>query len=301
MMHASQLSVPLDSGYDCKPLPEWNPLSCQDKLALFATIRDDLIERSSVAAPPVEMPMPWGLMASKGVDRKKGAASRSKKGADKKKDGDISDGCCSTLFSSGGIDSNNSDFQIGNHRLMDHRPSLLSTATATTSADSDGIESPGKNGDLDSPKNGARRPSLFSSASADSANGGEVDFGDDIELGTREMTTLMLKNIPCRCSQQEILDAIEEVGFGQLYNFFYLPMTQGQTHNIGYVFIGFYDEDLAEKFTCVMTGYRFKSRKSSKSCEVVPARIQGFQSNLEHFQKRHSVRKRNHPIWRTKL
>lgn len=115
------------------------------------------------------------------------------------------------------------------------------------------------------------------------------------------MTTLMIKNIPCRCSQQEILDAIEEVGFGQAYNFFYLPMTQGQTHNIGYVFIGFDEDDVAAQFTAAITGFRFKSRNSSKCCEVVPARLQGFQTNMDHFRSRHCVRKRNHPIWRTRL
>lgn len=117
----------------------------------------------------------------------------------------------------------------------------------------------------------------------------------------KEMKTFMIKNIPCRCSQEEILDAVEEVGFGQLYNFFYLPMTQGQTHNIGYVFIGFYDEHVAVQFAQAMTGYRFKRRNSTKSCEVVPARIQGFQSNFDHFQKRTGMRKRNYPIWRTSL
>jgi len=105
-----------------------------------------------------------------------------------------------------------------------------------------------------------------------------------------EITTVMLKNIPGRCTQSEVLSAIDAMGFDGAYDFFYLPILRA--HNVGYAFVGFKDADDAERFARVMTGFRFPNRKSPKVCEVVPAHFQGLQKNLSRFRKAN--------VWRSK-
>jgi len=124
----------------------------------------------------------------------------------------------------------------------------------------------------------------------------EADDRLQLGPGSTECHTLMIKHLPCRCTQQEVLDALAAVGFGQLYNFFYLPIRRGHTQNFGYAFVGFKDEETCTAFTNAMTGYCFAGRSSTKACAVAPARIQGFDGNVEHFQKTRCMRRKNRPI-----
>jgi len=127
---------------------------------------------------------------------------------------------------------------------------------------------------------------------------GHFDFEqlDDMIIGVDDVKTLMIKNIPCRCTEQNILDAIKEVGHGSSYNFFYLPTRRNQSQNFGYAFVGFVDCNTAKEFALAITGYRFADRRSNKSCVVAPARIQGFGENMEYFQRTRRVRRPNQPI-----
>jgi hypothetical protein len=120
----------------------------------------------------------------------------------------------------------------------------------------------------------------------------QVSVGFDDE----ETHTLMIKHLPCRCSQQEVLNAIEDVGFGEAYDFFYLPIRRGHTQNFGYAFVGFNNKDTCSEFAQAIAGYRFAGRSSSKACAVAPARIQGFSGNVEHFEKTRCMRRKNRPI-----
>jgi hypothetical protein len=122
----------------------------------------------------------------------------------------------------------------------------------------------------------------------DQAKSAETVSGDDDE----EVCNVMIKNIPCRCSRQDILDAIDEIGFGSEYIFFHMPFPRGQAQNIGYAFVGFRDKDVTACFISAMTGYRFQNRNSDKSCVVVPARIQGMNKNLAYCQRRKCNRNR---------
>ena len=58
-------------------------------------------------------------------------------------------------------------------------------------------------------------------------------------LDIKDSVTVMMKNIPCGCSQQQVLDAIADVGFADLHMFFYLPTRRSKS--LGYAFVGFAD------------------------------------------------------------
>jgi hypothetical protein len=96
-----------------------------------------------------------------------------------------------------------------------------------------------------------------------------------------DIYTVMIRNIPCSCKRHHVSDAIQQLGFGDKIDFFYAPTRNGKTR--GYAFVGFPDPVLTRQFAKKITGYRFE-KASPKTVTVVPANLQGFSENLEHFE-----------------
>ncbi|CAE7366165.1 rbcG, partial [Symbiodinium sp. KB8] len=94
------------------------------------------------------------------------------------------------------------------------------------------------------------------------------------------VTTVMLKNIPCRKTQEEVMLAIDQQGFGARFDFFYLPWDSKFRANRGYAFVNFIVPEDAAKFQSKMTGYRFQNTGSAKVCSVARAHVQGALNNL---------------------
>jgi len=106
-------------------------------------------------------------------------------------------------------------------------------------------------------------------------------------------TTVMLRNIPNRYSQAQLLHEIEEAGFEGEYDFFYLPMDTHNKTNVGYAFINFTHPDSMQRFIQTFFGYRFKDHSSHKIAKVSTAHLQGFWSNVQHFSNRAVTHARN--------
>lgn len=105
--------------------------------------------------------------------------------------------------------------------------------------------------------------------------------GTATEYDNGELLTVMLRNIPCRCTHQDILDLLTHHGWADSCNFFRLPMPRGRCKgNLGYAFIGFPTTELTQEFMLSMKGVEFCSRRSTKVLDVTPARIQGLNNNL---------------------
>lgn len=100
------------------------------------------------------------------------------------------------------------------------------------------------------------------------------------------VTTLMIRNIPNRYSQSELLMEIREAGFDAKFDFFYLPMDHETHANFGYAFINFVDEREVEPFTKRFNGLKLNRFTSNKIIQIVPAQLQGFQANLQHYCKK---------------
>jgi len=94
-------------------------------------------------------------------------------------------------------------------------------------------------------------------------------------------SSLKLSNIPRRCGKEELLEAIEAVGFANSYDFFYLPLGPQSKKNHGYAFINFQDSETADRFGAIFSGYPVRA----KLLDVGPAPLQGLAANLEHFCK----------------
>jgi hypothetical protein len=101
-----------------------------------------------------------------------------------------------------------------------------------------------------------------------------------------QITTLMIRNIPNRYSQTELMVEIKEAGFENKFDFFYLPMDHDTHANFGYAFINFVDEREVEPFTKRFNGLKLNRFTSNKIIQIVPAQLQGFQANLQHYCKK---------------
>jgi hypothetical protein len=96
----------------------------------------------------------------------------------------------------------------------------------------------------------------------------------------------MIRNIPNRYSQSELLSEIREAGFDNKFDFFYLPMDHETHANFGYAFINFVDEREVDPFTKRFNGLKLNRFTSNKIIQIVPAQLQGFQANLQHYCKK---------------
>jgi len=85
--------------------------------------------------------------------------------------------------------------------------------------------------------------------------------------------TVMVKNIPCRCSQEEFLDCVHDLGFKGKYGTFHMP-GRSNRQNFGYAFLQFWEPVDASKFYDKMSGIRIGGRKSQKRIVVAPADVQ---------------------------
>eukprot|EP00913_Durusdinium_trenchii_P016894 g15882.t1 len=109
--------------------------------------------------------------------------------------------------------------------------------------------------------------------------------GPASEPKTQPITTMMLKNIPCRKSQEEVMGIIDDEGFKGQYDFFYLPRDVKFRANLGYAFINFVTPE-----ETMISG-------SAKACNVVPAHVQGAVNNLQAFKRTEVMRSNRKPYF----
>eukprot|EP00930_Biecheleria_cincta_P062368 TRINITY_DN4784_c0_g1_i4.p2 TRINITY_DN4784_c0_g1~~TRINITY_DN4784_c0_g1_i4.p2 ORF type:complete len:243 (+),score=51.74 TRINITY_DN4784_c0_g1_i4:86-814(+) len=105
------------------------------------------------------------------------------------------------------------------------------------------------------------------------------------------VSIVMIQNLPCRCTQEEIAAAVDELGFGAYVNYLHLPRKAPGGRNCGYGFIGFISPELTQKFRDVFEGYTLKSRASSKQLKLKPAHQQ--QARVNRSQSKPKPKQRN--------
>jgi hypothetical protein len=101
-------------------------------------------------------------------------------------------------------------------------------------------------------------------------------------MDKEDIYNVMIRNIPCSCKRDHIEEAIQELGFQDKHNFFYVPTRHGKTR--GFAFIGFPEPSFTREFVRKMTGYKFPGKASPKFISVVPASLQGVRENFSHFK-----------------
>jgi len=100
-------------------------------------------------------------------------------------------------------------------------------------------------------------------------------------------TTMMIRNIPNRYNQRELITELEGLGFAGSFDFFYAPIDTSTMGNVGYAFVNFLEPRWAELSREVLEGYAFKKHQQKarrKVATVSVAHLQGLQANIRHYE-----------------
>ncbi|EER07470.1 hypothetical protein Pmar_PMAR020633 [Perkinsus marinus ATCC 50983] len=124
----------------------------------------------------------------------------------------------------------------------------------------------------------------FCTTFLDSADAGRGDYSIDPDCCWADLrTTVMIKNIPNKLTQQRMLKMIDDVS-AQSYDFFYLPIDLRNRCNVGYAFINFIEPTRIVPFYRAFHGTGWKNFNNSKKiCDLSYARIQGKEALMQHF------------------
>ena len=104
-----------------------------------------------------------------------------------------------------------------------------------------------------------------------------------IAAGKDLRTSIMIKNIPNKYSQQLLLEVIDK-DYKGLYDFFYLPIDFKNKCNVGYAFLNFLRPESVVRFYEQYNDAKWGMFNSTKVCEVTYGRIQGRSALIQHFQ-----------------
>lgn len=99
-------------------------------------------------------------------------------------------------------------------------------------------------------------------------------------------TTMMIRNIPNRYTQRELIRELEDLGFAGSFNFLYVPIDKATMCNVGYAFVNFVDHLWAARCVRAFDNYPFKKYRKArgKIASVSVAHIQGLEANLRHYE-----------------
>ena len=111
----------------------------------------------------------------------------------------------------------------------------------------------------------------------------------DIIKGREKRTSVRIKNIPVKYSNQDFMKEIDNrMGFNKNLNYrnydlFYLPMNYSNTRNLGYAFINFVDPICIIDFLNRFKGIKLKSNNCNKECQITFAKYQGRKEITSHL------------------
>lgn len=98
-------------------------------------------------------------------------------------------------------------------------------------------------------------------------------------------TTIMLRNIPNRYSQNSLIGLLDDRGFACRYDFVYLPMDFRNGVNLGYAFVNFAEPQDALGAMEAFNGFTGWFYESSKVCEVSWSHPhQGLEEHVERYR-----------------
>jgi len=109
---------------------------------------------------------------------------------------------------------------------------------------------------------------------------------ETIEPAEPLVTTMHIRNIPNRCTKEEVMRHVDQLGFADQYDLFHMPMDKQRKSNLGYAFINFVEPQTASLFQKKMKGACVagdRVQNCKKACTVVPANVQGVQNYVNNL------------------
>jgi len=111
---------------------------------------------------------------------------------------------------------------------------------------------------------------------------------------TGPITTLMVCDLPCCLSIQEVVDTMNLRGFSNAFDLIYMPRPKGLRsektglhHNLGYAFVNFKTPEKAMEFERTFSDFTFPGGASMKRCYTKPAQRQGYKANWKKHARQH--------------
>jgi hypothetical protein len=110
------------------------------------------------------------------------------------------------------------------------------------------------------------------------------------------MTTVMIRNVPRKCTQRMLLGEVIAEGYGETIDFVYLPTDISTGKNLGYAFVNFVHPYHAESFRKSLHKKHLASMRGSRTgLSVSYAVIQGLEANITNVMKNASVHRIRNP------
>jgi len=107
-------------------------------------------------------------------------------------------------------------------------------------------------------------------------------------------TAVMIRNIPVRFTQVEVVATLNMLGFQEKFDTVFLPMNVAGSANLGYVFVNFTATQYVEEVKALIDGKVVGASSSAKICEVTSANVHG-RLNLARHIRRHRARSQQDP------
>lgn len=124
-----------------------------------------------------------------------------------------------------------------------------------------------------------------------------IEPGVDLETIAEDVRTLIIRNIPARCTQGKLLSLWPPTG---VYNILHLPYSQTQHRTLGYAFVNFVSRDAILDFCEKWHGSILVPGSGTKRLSVALAEVQGFDGNIRHMKCNAKIRniksKRHMPV-----
>jgi len=98
-----------------------------------------------------------------------------------------------------------------------------------------------------------------------------------------EVTTLVVRNIPARYTQEQLLE--EWIPDGT-FNFLFRPYSFTEKRMLGYVFVNFVSHRAAVEFQRKWHGKFLRQHAKTRALDITRASVQGYRSNLKHVTSR---------------
>jgi len=105
------------------------------------------------------------------------------------------------------------------------------------------------------------------------------------KIGSKEKTTVMLRNLPNNYTREMFLQMLDENGLKGQYDFVYLPCDFYHDANLGYAFVNMVDASAVFLAWKAFQGFSDWSLPSAKVCQVMwSGPHQGFEAHVERYR-----------------
>lgn len=112
-------------------------------------------------------------------------------------------------------------------------------------------------------------------------------------------TTLIVHNLPKCYGREDVIRELETLGFEGCFDFVHVPVGKHVWANLGYAFVNFIDDVIAERFQRVLTTHRYqRGHGPGRAARASVALVQGLEKNMAHHEQTRasSLRKERQPV-----